>query len=417
MKKRITAAVLSAVFMLSAFSGCSSVKAENLTDKIKPNPVPVYNQIDGEQTKAVAEFSAQLLKQLSVEDKSVVYSPLSVLYALAMTANGADGQTLAQMEAVLGMEAEELNSYLHNVVNLLPSDVGYDFDIANSIWVKDDANKFVVKEEFLQTVKDYYLAQIFTAAFDKETLKDINNWVVQATNGQIQNILDDIDSDAVMYLINALNFEAQWADVYEEFDVREGTFTHSDGTEQMAEFMYSEEHAYLSDENTTGVIKYYKGGKYGFVALMPDKDTDINSYIQSIDGEKITNLLANVQDKTVWTAIPKYENTFDIEMSDIFKTLGMTDAFDSAVADFSRMGTPQVEGENLCINHIIHKAFIRVAEQGTQAGASTVVEMITEGAMLVEDPKEVYLDRPFVYMVIDTQNNLPLFMGTVCEIE
>jgi serpin B len=104
-------------------------------------------------------------------------------------------------------------------------------------------------------------------------------------------------------------------------------------------------------------------------------------------------------------------------MSDIFKALGMTDAFDSSVADFGRMGKAQIEGENLCINRIIHKAFIRVAEQGTQAGASTVVEMITEGAMLVEDPKEVYLDRPFVYMVIDTQNNLPLFMGTVCEIE
>ena len=420
MKKRFGSAFLAAVLAAVSFSGCgSAVKSENLVDNIKPNPVPVYNRIDEGQSAAVAQFSAQLLNKLSDGDKNVVYSPLSVLYALAMTANGADGETLAQMEAVFGMPLDQLNGYLHSVVNLLPSDEGYDFDIANSIWIKNDQDKFTVKEDFLTTVKSYYDAGVFTAEFDQQTLKDINNWVTQKTNGQIQNVLDKIDENAIMYLINALNFEADWLNDYNEYDVNDGTFTKADGTTQDAEFMYKRENGYLSDEDTQGFIKYYKDRKYAYVALLPEAGVNIDDYIASLDGEKLTNLL-NTADmaQEVETAIPKYETTYDTEMSEIFKALGMTDAFDSRLADFSKMGTAQVEGENICINRIIHKAFIRVAEKGTQAGAATVVEMVAEGAMMIENPpKEVYLNRPFVYMIIDPQTKLPLFMGAVYEIE
>lgn len=420
MKKRFGSAFLAAVLAAVSFSGCgSAVKSENLVESIKPDPVPVYNRIDEGQSAAVAQFSAQLLNKLSDGDKNVVYSPLSVLYALAMTANGADGETLAQMEAVFGMPLDQLNGYLHSVVNLLPSDEGYDFDIANSIWIKNDEDKFTVNEDFLTTVKSYYDAGVFTAEFDEKTLKDINNWVTQETNGQIQNVLDKIDENAVMYLINALNFEADWLNDYNEYDVNDGTFTKADGTMQDAEFMYKRENGYLSDEDTQGFIKYYKDRKYAYVALLPEAGVNIDDYIASLDGEKLTNLLNNINhQQKVETAIPKYETTFDTEMSEIFKALGMTDAFDSRLADFSKMGTAQVEGENICINRIIHKAFIRVAEKGTQAGAATVVEMIAEGAMMIENPpKEVYLNRPFVYMIIDPQTRLPLFMGAVYEIE
>lgn len=420
MKKRFGSAFLAAVLAAVSFSGCgSAVKSENLVDNIKPDPVPVYNRIDEGQSAAVAQFSAQLLNKLSDGDKNVVYSPLSVLYALAMTANGADGETLAQMEAVFGMPLDQLNGYLHSVVNLLPSDEGYDFDIANSIWIKNDEGKFTVKEDFLTTVKSYYDAGVFTAEFDQQTLKDINNWVTQKTNGQIQNVLDRIDENAVMYLINALNFEADWLNSYDGYDVNDGVFTKADGTTQDAEFMYKRENGYLSDEDTQGFIKYYKDKKYAYVALLPEEGVNIDDYITSLNGEKLTNLLNNINhQQKVETAIPKYETTFDTEMSEIFKALGMTDAFDSRLADFSKMGTAQVEGENICINRIIHKAFIRVAEKGTQAGAATVVEMIAEGAMMIENPpKEVYLNRPFVYMIIDPQTKLPLFMGAVYEIE
>ena len=420
MKKRFISAILAAVFTSTALSGCSaSVKSKNLTDGIKPGAVPVYSNFDESQQAAVADFAAKLVKNTKSENGNIVISPISVLYALAMTANGADGETLAQMEAVFGMDMETLNNYLHSTVSLLPSDEGYTLDIANSLWITDDEGKFVVNDDFLRIVKSYYDAGVFTADFaDKQTLKDINSWVTYKTNGQIQNILDKIDPDAVMYLINALNFEADWDYEYYESDVNNGIFTKADGRTQDAEFMYMEEHSYIEDEDTTGFIKYYKDGKYAFAALLPDEGVKIEDYVNSLDGEKITNLLNGKTYQDVETKIPKFETTYNVEMSEIFKNLGMTDAFDYRVADFSKMGPAQVEGENICINRIIHKAFIRVAEKGTQAGAATVVEMVAEGAMAIkEQPKCVYLDRPFVYMIIDTQNNLPLFMGTVCEIE
>ena len=418
MKKRITAILLTAVMSLSVFTGCAAkVNADNLTDNISRDAIAVYNNFTNGELEAVNEFTANLLGQSFTDNKNTIISPLSVLYALAMTANGADGETLKQMEEVLGIDINTLNSFLYSTVNLLPSDEGYTFDIANSVWIKDDESDLVVNESFLKTVKNYYDAGIFKEAFDGETLKNINNWVTQKTNGQIQDVLDKIDPDAVMYLVNAINFEADWQKVYEKYQVNDGTFTKADGTEQTVEFMHSDERTYIEDENTTGFVKYYKSGKYAFVALLPDENTDIETYVDSLNGKKLTNLLENKQNKTVYAALPKFETTFDTEMSENLKALGMTDAFDSAVADFSKMGTPQQEGENLCINRVIHKAFIRVAEKGTQAGAATVVEMVTEGAMLIEDPKEVTLDRPFVYMIIDCQNNLPLFTGVVCEIE
>ena len=232
-------------------------------------------------------------------------------------------------------------------------------------------------------------------------------------------ILDKIDENAVMYLVNALNFEADWLNQYYENDVHTGTFTKADGITQDAEFMYMSENGYLEDENTTGFIKYYKDKKYAFIGMLPDENVKIEDYLNTLNGEKIENLLNNIDaEQKVETAIPKFETTFDTEMSELLKNLGMTDAFDWRVADFSKMGTAQQAGENICINRVIHKGFIRVAEKGTQAGAATVVEMIVMGAMFIEEPpKQVYLNRPFVYMIIDTQNNLPLFIGTVCGIE
>lgn len=420
MKKRFIAVFLAAAFTAVTLSGCdASVKSTNLVDSVKPDPVPVYSDFHNNEQTAVADFAAKLIKNTKSENGNVVVSPVSVLYALAMTANGAEGETLAQMEAVFGMDIETVNNYLHSVVNVLPSDEGYDFDIANSIWITDNENKFVVCEDFLKTVKSYYDAGVFTADFsDKQTLKDINGWVAQKTNGQIQDILDKIDADAVMYLVNALNFEADWRSAYYENDVHDGTFTRADGTVQDAQFMYMNEHAYLADEDTTGFIKYYKDGRYAFVGLLPDEDVTIEEYINTFNGEKITNLLNNISGEKVDTKIPKFETTYDTEMSEVLKSLGMTNAFDRLAADFSKMGTAQIAGENVCINRVIHKAFIRVAEKGTQAGAATVVEMIAENAIFnPQQPKQVYLDRPFVYMIIDTQNNLPLFIGTVCEIE
>ena len=412
MKKLI--ALLLVFAMALGMTACSQVSANDLMKDVPAKAVDVMPDMDAGAATA-ADFGVRLFKTSMEEGENTLVSPLSVLYALAMTANGADGETLAQMEQVLGMGVDNLNSYMLAYLDLLPETKDYKMSLANSIWFKDDPN-FAVEQSFLQTNADYYGAGAYKAAFDEGTRNDINNWVKEHTDGMIPEIIDEIPDEAIMYLVNALAFDAKWADEYEEHQIREGRFTLEDGTRQDVDMMHSEEHAYLEDDLATGFIKYYKDRKYAFVAMLPNEGVSVSQYVDSLTGEHLRELLNNPQDLTVFASIPKFETEYDIEMSEVLQEMGMTDAFDYRVADFSKLGTYNVDGMNICINRVLHKTFISVTEQGTRAGAATAVEMVAEGAMEIVEYKEVILDRPFVYMLIDCETNLPFFIGTMMNV-
>ena len=412
MKKLI--ALLLVFAMALGMTACSQVSANDLMKDVPAKAVDVLPDMDA-GAAAAADFGVRLFKTSMEEGENTLISPLSVLYALAMTANGADGETLAQMEQVLGMDVDNLNSYMLAYLELLPESKDYKMSLANSIWFKDDPN-FAVEQSFLQTNADYYGAGAYKAAFDEGTRNDINNWVKEHTDGMIPEIIDEIPDEAIMYLVNALAFDAKWADEYEEHQIREGRFTMEDGTRQDVDMMHSEEYTYLEDDLATGFIKYYKDRKYAFVAMLPNEGVSVSQYVDSLTGEHLRELLNNPQDLTVFASIPKFETEYDIEMSEVLQEMGMTDAFDWRVADFSKLGTYNVDGMNICINRVLHKTFISVSEQGTRAGAATAVEMVAEGAMEIVEFKEVVLDRPFVYMLIDCETNLPFFIGTMMNV-
>ena len=412
MKKLI--ALLLVFAMALGMTACSQVSANDLMKDVPAKAVDVLPDMDA-GAAAAADFGVRLFKTSIEEGENTLISPLSVLYALAMTANGADGETLAQMEQVLGMDVDNLNSYMLAYLELLPESRDYKMSLANSIWFKDDPN-FLVEQSFLQTNADYYGAGAYKAAFDEGTRNDINNWVKEHTDGMIQEILDEIPDEAIMYLVNALAFDAKWADEYEEHQIREGRFTMEDDTRQDVDMMHSEEYTYLEDDMATGFIKYYKDRRYAFVAMLPNEGVTVSQYVDSLTGEHLRELLNNPQDVTVFASIPKFETEYGIEMSEVLQEMGMTDAFDWQVADYSRLGTYNVDGMNICISRVLHKTFISVSEQGTRAGAATAVEMVAEGAMEIVDFKEVVLDRPFVYMLIDCETNLPFFIGTMMNV-
>ena len=411
--KRLIAILLVLATALG-MTACSQVSTNDLMKNVPAKAVDVLPDMDA-GAAAAANFGVRLFKTSMEEGENTLISPLSVLYALAMTANGADGETLAQMEQVLGMDVDNLNSYMLAYLELLPESKDYKMSLANSIWFKDDSN-FAVEQSFLQTNADYYGAGAYKAAFDEGTRNDINNWVKEHTDGMIPEIIDEIPDEAIMYLVNALAFDAKWADEYEEHQIREGRFTIEDGTRQDVDMMHSEEYTYLEDDLATGFIKYYKDRKYAFVALLPNEGISISQYVDSLTGEHLRDLLNNPQDVTVFATMPKFETEYDIEMTEVLQEMGMTDAFDWQVADFSRLGTYNVDGMNICINRVLHKTFISVSEQGTRAGAATAVEMVAEGAMEIVEFKEVVLDRPFVYMLIDCETNLPFFIGTMMNV-
>ena len=375
---------------------------------------PEERKIVDTSNQAVTDFAIRLFKKSIEEGENTLISPLSVLTALSMTANGADNKTLAQMEEVLGMPIEQLNAWISDYMKSLPSDEKYKLSLANSIWFTED-ERFEVNESFLKTNSEFYSSGVYRVPFDDATLKKINAWVENNTDGMIKNILDEIPKNAVMYLINALAFDAKWQDEYTEYQVRDGEFTREDGEKENVEMMHSEEGVYLEDENAKGVIKYYKDRKYAFVALLPNEATSIAEYVEGLDGERIVNILSNAKTSTVYTSIPKFETDYSKEMSQVLEKMGMTDAFNEEIADFARLG--RSSAGNIFINRVIHKTFIRVDESGTKAGAATVVEMADECAPVVIDPKEVILDRPFVYMLIDCKTNIPFFIGTVMSVK
>lgn len=411
MKKRKLIIIFTMISMLlCGCSGNSSGSLGNLMEEIQPQKVePVL--VEG-AAEAVNDFSVKLLQSSVMEEKGKLISPVSVMAALGMTANGAKGETYAQMEDVLGLSAEELNNWFYGYEESLPKQQELAVHLANSIWFRDD-EAFRVERDFLQSNADYYGAAAYRVPFDDGTVKDINSWVRDNTNQMIDSIIDRMPDEAVLYLINAVSFEARWQDIYEENQIREGIFTSSDGEERTVDFMYSTEYGYLQDECAGGFLKPYKDGRFAFMGLLPDERVSVEEYVQGLTGSRLHDMLCDVSDEKVIASIPKFEWEYSAELGENLRTMGMPAAFEQSAADFSGMGGYQ--GQNLYIGKVIHKTKITVDEWGTKAGAATAVEMDAGGAEM-EPPKMVYLDRPFVYGIIDLETNTPLFLGILTDV-
>jgi serpin B len=376
---------------------------------VTPNKIASLEDLSS-RSDELTDFALRLFKASADGNQNILISPLSVLCAIAMTANGADGQTREQIEATIGMSVEELNLYLYSYLNSLPSEKKYTLHLANSLWITDDTS-LTVEKNFLQANADYYGASVYKAQFDDpQTVKDINNWVNKETDGTIPSILDEIPDEAIMYIVNALAFDAEWKNSYEKDQIKAGIFTNEDGSTQSVEMMHSTEGKYIKDNNATGFIKYYSGGKYAFVAILPEEGLSVSEYINTLDGATLGTLLSNAKRTDVEVAIPKFSTEYEVEMSDILIDMGMRDAFDPDCADFSRLG--HTTDGNIVIDRVLHKTELEVGEKGTKAGAATVVEMVNKMS-LPHVSEQVYLNRPFVYMLVDCENNIPFFIGEV----
>lgn len=415
MKKRVLAILLCLTMVgavLLPLSGCSAQEGD-LMSGVRANKVSPEVELDSPEAAAVTDFGVRLFQESLEDGENVMISPLSVLYALAMTANGARGETLAQMEAVLGLPVEELNPYLHALMESLPSGKKAKLDVANAIWFRDSEG-FAVEENFLQANADWYGAGLYKAPFDDGTCREINSWVNEHTDGMIPSILDRIPETAMMYLVNALAFDAEWEEVYREHQVRDGVFTREDGTAEDMQLMYAEENRYLEDGRAAGFLKYYAGRQYAFAALLPEEGVTVADYAASLTGEHLRDLLESARAEEVRTAIPVFESECDVEMSGILQNMGMTDAFEPDAADLSGIGT--VENGNLFIEGVLHKTYISVDAKGTKAAAVTAVKTDATGDRPLEEPKTVYLDRPFLYLLIDCGTNLPIFIGAMMDV-
>ncbi|MCL2046954.1 MAG: serpin family protein [Oscillospiraceae bacterium] len=415
-------AILAMLLVILIAVGCSdpairsrAIAASNLMENISSREIS-GKPADDTFISSMADFSIELFKNSMTDGVNSLVSPISVMLALAMTANGANDETLLQMEALLGggIALEELNEYLYSYVQMLPSLDKSKLSIANSIWFRDDGDTLTVNSDFLSKNADYFGAAAYSAAFDSETVKDINNWVYENTDGMIDKIIEEIDDFNMMFLINAVAFDAEWQSVYKANDVRKGNFTVENGAVQNVEFMHSSEYIYLDDGMATGIVKPYANGAYSFVALLPNEGISVSEYLETLTGEGFVDTLSSKENTLVYTSIPKFEYEYSASLKEALQALGIHDAFDGEIADFSDVATTTLGDGELFIGDVLHKTFISVDELGTRAGAVTVVSM--DGAGSPANPKEVHLDRPFVYAIVDNATNLPIFIGTLMSV-
>lgn len=327
---------------------------------------------DGEEGAiTLTDFGVRLFQNSMREGKNTLVSPAAVLYALGMVANGAEGETLSQVEEAAGLSREEMNGYLYVYKEALQEQGNSrcKVNLANSIWLRAD-DRLSVERDFLQVNADYYGADVYQVPFDRTGVERINGWVSENTYGMIKEFLSDVPEDAVMYLVSTTALDARWSEVY--YTSSQESFTKEDGTVQQAEFMYGEEFHYLKDDMAQGFLKYYEGNQYAFAALLPDEGISVSDYVSSLTGEKLHGILTDSVYAQVHTVLPKFEVRYEAEMSDILGEMGIKDLFDAERADLSGMGS--LEEEMIVVDRILHKTFISVDEQGTKAGAAAVDE-------------------------------------------
>ncbi len=357
-------------------------------------------------------FSGKLLQKLYKNGENILISPLSVMTALAMTENGAAGETLAQFEKNFGVGADTMNTLLSAYLKNLPSSEKSRLVFANSLWIKENAFDALVKN-FIDDNKELYNADVREAAFDNETVGQINDWCKENTDGMIDKLIETIPDAAVMYLINALAFDAEWVEKYLPGQVGVREFTNADGTKVPVQMMHGTESTLIDTDKAEGFLKPYFGRDYSFAAVLPKNGASADELAASLDGQAIADMLTKTQPATVVTTMPKFQSDYSESLTDALKAMGMTDAFDPEKADFSGIGKLR---DNLpaFISDVLHKTTISVTERGTRAAAVSAVEVAAGAAM---PTREIVLDRPFLYMIVDNTAHLPIFLGVMNRME
>ncbi len=394
----------------------------------------------------LTDVSVNLFRESYAAEGNTMISPLSLISALTMTARGSEGETREQIEAVLDSDLDYFTAYLGSFLESL-SGRQAKFTSANSVWIRDDAERLTVNEQFIVDAEAYFDADVFKAPFDKGTVKDINLWCSEKTDEMIEELVKEIKDDEVIRLLNAICFDAKWQRPYESWDVSRGEFWNGSGGTSRADFMYGSESRYLENDAVKGFVKPYEGG-FSFVALVPKAGVleicgyptadglaggqkpvsdevngehtgeftaeALSKYVESLTGDSLRQLLDSQTETIVKTKMPVFTSEYSVDLIPALEALGIENLFDEEAADLSGMATSS--RGNIFISKVFQKTFIEVDTEGTRAAAVTEIVAADSAAIEMPEYKEVYLDRPFLYMIIDDATGVPVFMGTITEL-
>ncbi len=366
-------------------------------------------------------FGLDILKELQSEDKSenIFISPSSISLALSMTYNGAVGETKSAMAKTLKLSdfsIEQVNQSSKNLLELLDDpDSKVQIDIANSIWARKGVE---FKQSFLDVNQKYYSAKVTTLDFSQEDAVDImNKWVSDNTVGKIPTIITPpITPAAVMYLINAIYFNGTWSYEFDSKLTEEGEFTSFDGSKHTKPMMHQtrEDFSYLETDDFQAVeLPYGEKKRLGMYVFLPKKDS--TAFFNGLAADDWNSWVSKFKTKEGALILPKFKIEYGQKLNATLEKLGMKIAF-SPDADFSNIADASGVG-GFYISNVMHKSFIDVNEEGTEAAAATSVEM--KFGMAEQEEQDAFhmeVNKPFFFAIADQETKEIIFMGLVKNI-
>ena len=343
--------------------------------------------------------------------QNVFISPFSVSMALSMTLNGAGGTTKTGMINTLGF-AGKSNSTINDYNKLLSGqlqsvDNEVTFNIANSIWYR---NTFSVLPVFITTNQNYYNAEVASLDFNSPSaITTINNWVSAKTNKEIPTIIDNITSDKVMYLINAIYFKGSWTNKFDATMTTDQNFYKEDQSVVKCKMMTQERsYPFCSNDTYSAIEMPYDQGNFVMTVLLPNTGKTTANVMAAFTADNWTALNNGLHSSSVQLSLPRFSTTYDTSLVGLLSSMGMADAFNSTIADFSGInGTG-----GLYISEVRHKTMIKVDEVGTVAAAVTSIGVTTTAIM---QPIVFNVNKPFVFVISEKSTGAILFTGRIMD--
>lgn len=381
-----------------------------------PAPSPSAKKVFASTTKFGLDLYARLANQDSTQN--VFISPTSIGFCLSMVYNGASGETASAMAEAMrfnGITSAELNNaYQEWRTQLQQPTSQIQIDIANSLWAR---RGIAFLPEFLNLNRSFYGAEINDLDFaDPASLSRINSWVEQKTRGKIGKIIDKIDSDSVLFLINAIYFKGKWTKQFDQKQTKDGAFTNAAGTIVQHPMMrQSGTFHYFEGTDFQSVSLPYGDGSVAMHIFLPAKGTSIAEFQKQLSSENWEAWMSQYGEAEGDVMLPRFRVEYETELNSALKAQGMGIAFDQNRADFSRMF--QSAHGNAFISKVKHKAFADVNEEGTEAAATTSAEVALTAMAVPTKRFHLVADHPFFFAIRDTRTGALLFVGSVNQLD
>ncbi|HWP42686.1 MAG TPA: serpin family protein [Blastocatellia bacterium] len=426
-RKTLMIGVVLAALMLPGLAACSSVSESSgaintntarsedraaMEETAKPGTA---GKVNGELVSANTRFGFKLFSEVAASNarKNVFISPSSVAFALAMAYNGAAGETRKAMSRALelgDMGLEEVNRANRELKSALEkADPKVQLQIANSLWGRKEVS---FRPDFLERNREFYGAEVSALDFnDPSAPATINDWVSRNTNGKIERIVDQINQDAILFLINAIYFKGRWTVEFKKENTKEQSFTLADGSQKKHPMMsQSGKYDYFEGEGFQAVSLPYGDRRLSMYIFLPAKGSTLAEFQKSLIPENWERWMEEFERTEGDIVVPRFRVEFEVELKDALKALGMGLAFDHDRADFSGMVQ---NGEQVAINRVKHKTFAEVNEEGTEAAAVTSAEVTVTSVQIPRERFRMVVDRPFFCAIRDNDTGAVIFMGAI----